>query len=227
MKAAAKKIPPKEDVEFFYDVEQGSTEWKALHIGVPSASKFSTILASGRDGGDSKGRRRLLYRMAGEILTQEPAENYQNAQMLRGIEMEADALEWYERSRLVDLRRVGFVRRTIRNSIGYEFNVGCSPDALLGDHKAVEVKTMLPELIGDLADSGSSAPATEHRAQCQGTLWVTGRSEIDLVVFYRGMPSLVFTIQRDETYISTLAQQVETFHYEMKQIEKRLRAISP
>jgi len=61
-----------------HDVEQGSEEWFKVRAGMPTASEFATVMASGRGGGDSKTRRTYMLKLAGEILTGEPKENYSN-----------------------------------------------------------------------------------------------------------------------------------------------------
>ena len=67
-----------------FDIEQGTDEWRRARAGLPTASCFGTIIAKGRDGGDSKTRQSLLYSLAGEIITGEPSETYQSAAMARG-----------------------------------------------------------------------------------------------------------------------------------------------
>ena len=226
MKAAAKKALPKEEVEFFYAVEQGSPEWRSLHINVPSASKFATIMASGKDGGESLGRRKLLYQMAGEVLTGEPAENFQNGAMLRGNEMETEACDYYGRTRFLDLAQVGFVKRTIPNPLGSALVIGCSPDRLIGDDGALEVKTMRPDLLIECALKGAAGFPSEHRHQCQGTLLVTGRAWVDLLIFYRGMPvAPVFRVERDEAFIGLIRNALEIFAYDLRMLVTKVRSL--
>ncbi len=224
-KPAKKPEPEKDEVEILEEVEQGTVEWKQLHIGVPSASNFATIMASGKDGGESIGRRGLLNRMAGEILTGEPAETYKNAAMQRGNDMEQEARDYYERTRFVDLKRVGFVRRSVTRIIGGPLIVGCSPDALIPpQRKALEVKTMAPAGIIEMLEKGAAGFPPEHRAQCQGTLWVTGYRELDLLIFYRGMPvNPIFSIGRDEAYIQRIAEAIEVFSYDLRKLVERIK----
>ena len=231
-KTAKKAAPPADEIVVYGidDVPQRSEAWFALRRGIPTASRFATIMASGKDGGESVGRKQLLRRLAGEILSGETAETYQNEAMRRGVEMEPDARAYYERTHLVDLTPVGFVRRTIKNPLGSDLVVGCSPDSLIGKRKALEIKTMIPELLIDVAEKGAAGFPSEYRAQTQGTLWVLeplGIEEIDLMIFYRGMPfAPTFTLRRDELYIAGLRDAVETFDYELRQLVKRMREIA-
>lgn len=204
------------------DVEQNSPEWMQARIGLPTASNFSVIMASGKDGGESVGRKKLMYRLAGEILTGEPGETYKNSSMDRGSEMEAEARSHYERTRLTDVQQVGFVRRKLASGR----YVGCSPDGLVGDRKVLELKTMKPELLIEWALKGAAGFPTEHRQQCQGALWLTERDECDLMIFYRGMPvAPCFKIERDDIFIRQIDEQVQIFDHELHRLVEKLRAM--
>jgi predicted phage-related endonuclease len=203
-------------VEFFSEEEypQGSEEWFRLRLGMPTASNFAAIMA----GGEGKMRASLMRRMAGEILTDQLAETFKSEAMARGNEMEAEARDRFAFTNNVELERVGFVRRTLPNG---RF-VGCSPDSLIGKDGVLEVKTMRPDLMIELIESGRFP--TEHRAQVHGSLWVTGRSVCKLVIYYRGMPvTPTFTVERDDRYIAEIAEAVEVFDYELRKMVERIR----
>jgi YqaJ-like viral recombinase domain len=214
-----RKLGPVEIIEAD-EVEQGSDAWFHLRLGLPTASNFATIMASGKDGGESKTRRDLMYRLAGEILCGKPAEEgYKSKAMARGSEMESEAREYYERTHFVELRQVGFVRRKLPSGR----YVGCSPDAIVGPKKALELKSLAPHLMIERLVNGAVMPP-EHRAQTQGTLWVGDFEEIDLLLFYSGMPiSPEFTIYRDETYIRQIEKAVEIFDYETRLLVDKIK----
>lgn len=211
------------EVEVFDDIEQGSPEWLQLRLGVPTASNFRIMMATGKDDEESKTRSRLMRQLAGEILTGTPAEGkLKTAAMQRGTEMEADARAYYERRNFVDVRQVGFIRRRLPSG-GW---AGCSPDGLIGDKKAVEIKTMAPDLMIERLQNGAGMPS-EHRAQVHGTMWVADLEEVDLLLFYRGMPvNPVFTVRRDNSYIREIARAVETFEYETRSLVEKIRRMS-
>lgn len=222
MKPMKKPRTAPEDVVETFDCDQGSEEWFALRLGLPTASVFHTIMADGRDGEASKTRTKLLHQLAGEILSKRPAETYENDAMRRGRAMEAEAIEHHAYTRAVEVRRVGFVRRTIYNPLGDDLVVGCSPDGLVGDAGVLQIKTMRPELIVALVESGRFP--SEHRAQCQGEMWVTGRRTCDLRIFYSGMPiSPTFRLERDDVYIFTIRTAVEIFAYDLRQLVERVK----
>jgi hypothetical protein len=200
-------------MEIFEDLEQGTEEWRKLRAGIPTASVFSTLLASGRGGAESKTRQTLLYKMAGERITGEPAENYTNGYMDRGHAMEDEARQHYSFVRDCEPRRVGFVRNG---------KCGCSPDALVGDDGMLEIKTAAPHILIPLLLKGEAPP--EHRAQLQGNLMVAEREWIDLIVYYSKMKPLIIRHKRDEAYISDLRKAVDDFDRELCMLVEKLKA---
>lgn len=195
--------------------EQGSPAWFSARLGVPTASMFATVQAKGKDGGASLTRKTYLYKLAGEIITGEPAENYSNQYMERGQIMEAEAREMYAFLGDAELQQVGFIRNGPK---------GCSPDSLVDSAGMLEIKTKTAHLHIEclLRDE---FPA-EHKAQCQGALWVAEREWIDLAIYWPGLPLFVKRAHRDETYIASLASAVDQFNTELAQIVERVRAYS-
>jgi hypothetical protein len=206
---------PVTDKPEVFTFEQGTAEWFEARRGIPTASMFSTVMASGKGGGESKTRRKYLLELAGEILTEEAApEKYSNASMERGKEMEAVARNQYAFQTDAELERVGFIKCGRK---------GCSPDSLIGKKKMLEIKTTLPHLLIDIHLRGEFPP--EHKAQCQGNLWVAGREEIDIAIYWPKMPLYVQTIHRDEVYIAALASAVDEFNNELAYVVQQMRKL--
>ena len=222
----AKKAAVEGEPEFLFDIEQGSAEWFEVRRGLPTASEFATIMADPAKAikqGKVPGRTRYLYQLAGELLQGEVNESYTNFAMQRGKEMEAEAIDYYARTRLVDLERVGFVRRPLPSG----YYVGCSPDRLVqpGMRRILQVKTMRPDLMIERRETKTEASLIEtHKAQVQGELWVTGWDRTDLLIYYRNMPfSFCFTVERDEAYIANLSAEVMRFDAELHAMVERNR----
>lgn len=195
-----------------FECDQGSAEWHTIRAGIPTASEFATVLASGKDGGPSRTRRTYMRKLAGEILTGEPAENYSNGYMERGHAMEAEARDLYEFAHEADLTRAGFIRNG---------DTGCSPDSLVGSAGIVEIKTRCAHLMIETLEA-DRFPA-EHVAQCQGALWVAEREWIDLVCYWPRLPLFVKRAYRDEAYIANLASAVDRFNEELANLVERIR----
>lgn len=204
---------PKTDIETFH-CEQGSQEWYGARLGLPTASMFATILASGRGGQESKTRRKYMLQLAGEIITGEPMETFSNEHLARGKEMEDTARKLYAFRNDAEIERVGFIRRG---------KTGCSPDGLIGKKKMLEIKTTLPHLLIDIHLRGEYPPG--HEAQCQGNLWVAQREEIDIAIYWPKMPLYVQTIRRNEPYIAALEKAVNEFNSELAYVVQQMRRL--
>lgn len=196
--------------------EQGSEEWFRARMGIPTASEFHTVMALGRGGGESKTRRTYMFKLAGELLTGEPMDSFGNAHTERGKEMEPDARNLYAFMTDAEPQLVGFIRNGQK---------GCSPDSLVGDIGMVEIKTKLPHLQVDCLLNDRVPP--EHKAQCQGALWVAEREWIDFVSYWPGLPLFVIREHRDEEYIAKLSDAVDAFNDELAAVVEQVRNLQP
>lgn len=192
-----------------FDVEQGSPEWHAARCGIPTASKFKDILAKG----ELKMRTKYLRDLAAEVIRGTVEEDgYSNGHMERGKEQEAEARDLYAFARGVDPIPVGFVRNG---------RAGCSPDSFIGEDGGLEIKTALGHIQIERLQRGTLP--TEHVAQVQGGLWITGRQWWDFSSYSRGLPPLIIRVERDEVYIANLAKAIEAFNQELDNIVQSIR----
>lgn len=192
--------------------EQGTDEWLEARMGIPTSSKFSTVMAKGQ----GKTRDKYMRQLAGEILTGKPMEHFTNGHMDRGHEMEPDARNLYAFMQDAEPELVGFIRNGQK---------GCSPDSLVGESGMVEIKTKLPDLQIECLLADRLPP--EHKAQCQGNLWVAEREWIDFVSYWPGLPLFVKRSYRDEEYLKTLASEVDRFNDDLADLVERIRNITP
>ena len=196
-----------------HDCEQRDERWFELRRGRATASMFSAVCAKGRGGGESKTRQTYMCKLAGERISGEPMENYVNAHIERGREMEAGARAAYSFLRDAEPEQVGFVTNAA---------AGASPDALLGDDGLLEIKTALPHLMVEYLVNDVFPPS--HLPQTQGQLWVSERKWLDLVIFWPTMPLFVKRIERDEEYIAKLTAEVTKFNAELDELVKKVEA---
>jgi hypothetical protein len=202
-------------IQVFEEVEQGSDAWRKLRAGLPTASEFHDVIAKvGPRGGIPKGRQKLLWRLAGEIITGQPEDTYQNDDMRRGQEREGEARDYYAFLYDVDPKRVAFIRNG---------NCGASPDSLIGEEGLLEIKDAKPSVQIERLIAGTLP--SEHKAQCQGQLMVSGRKWVDFMSHCRGLPPLVVRVDRDEEYIAELRAGVDRFVAELQQMVKWIEAM--
>ena len=199
----------------FDDVVQGEKEWFDLRCGVVTASKFSTVMAKGRGSYPSKTRQTYMLELAGEIVTGTVQESYGNAHMARGNQMEPEARELYEMASGNGVKEVGFIKSL--DTIGY------SPDGMIGDDGLLEIKTKLPHL--QIALLLSDKFPSEHRHQCQGGMWVSGREWIDFVSYWPGLPLFVKRVHRDEAFILEIEAAVYKFIQDLGVTVDRVKAL--
>lgn len=194
------------------DCIQGEDAWYRARLGIPTASRFATVLAKGKGGAESLTRAQYLRTLTAEIITGEPGESFESDAMRRGKVMEAEARRKYAFLHDADPECVGFIRNG---------QTGASPDALIGDDGLIEIKTKRGDILIDVLLKNELPP--EHKAQVQGALWVAEREWIDFIAFWPGLPLFVKRCYRDDTYINTLHQAVTLFNEELAEMVERVR----
>lgn len=192
--------------------EQGTPEWLLARSGMPTASEFSTVMAKGKSGGESKTRKTYMHKLAGEILTGRPMDSYCNGHMDRGKEQEAEARDLYAFMKDAEPEQVGFVINGRK---------GCSPDSLIADSGGLEIKSAAAHIQIERLLLNRTPP--EYVAQVQGCLWVGEREWWDFVSYCPGLPLLVVREHRDEEYIAKLAAAVDEFNDELDHLVERIR----
>jgi predicted phage-related endonuclease len=195
---------------------QGSDEWFKVRRGIPSASEFHAVLAKG----EGKTRRTYMMKLIGERLTGESSSHFTNEHTERGHVMEAEARAMYSFDVEAPLTQVGFVRRTYTGDA--RLVAGCSPDSLVGEYGLLEIKTKLSHLQLEvlLADK----VPTEHVAQCQGALWVTGRKWLDFVSYWPGLPLFKKRVYPDLEYFDRLGLGLIAFELEIQELMAKIPA---
>lgn len=185
------------------DIEQGTSEWLALRLGIATASELDCLLVSGKHPtGFGVAAFTYMDQLIGERITEEAAElPFQTKATIRGHEQEGVALELYEAREEVKVQKVGII---LNHGIGY------SPDGLIGSDGLIEIKTKLPKFQVGVILAGEIPK--EHIAQCQGGLWVSDREWIDFISYWPGMPLFVKRAHRDEALIRKIAERVSSFY---------------
>lgn len=196
-------------MQVYNDIEQGTPEWFAARAGIPTASRFSTVMAKG----EGKTRAEYMRKLAGEIITGELAEGFTTPHMERGKLMEDEARETYAFINSVEPYQVGFIRSGDK---------GASPDSLIGTDGGLEIKTALPHIQIDRLERNRLPP--EHKAQVQGNLWISEREWWDFVSYWPRLPMLITRVYRDEPYIKTMSDEIDRFNDEKAALVERIRA---
>lgn len=198
-------------------MEQGSAQWLAARAGHVTASRLKDVMAKGKSG-EAAVRRGYRVQLVTERLTGLPQESYKNAAMEHGTEMEPQARMAYEAVTGNMVFEKGFIKHP---EIDW---LGASPDGLVDSAGGVEIKCPFNSAVH--VETLSSGMPTEHTAQVQGCMWVTGRDWWDFISFDPRMPAhlrlYVERIARDGEYIKGLEKAVSIFLTEVDAMTKQL-----
>ncbi len=187
--------------------EQGSVEWLMERVGCATASRFKDILDFTKAGKPGAKRTAYLWELVIERLTAQPVDHYANVAMQYGTDSEPFARMAYEGATGRMVAETGFHKHP---TMGF---VGCSPDGLVDDDGAIEIKC--PWNSTHHLQCYLTGIPEEHMAQVQGVLWVTDRQWADFISFDDRMPAhlklYVQRIERDAEYIVNLDREVRAF----------------
>lgn len=195
-------------------IDQGSTEWSMMRLGVVTASNASKVIAPGRKSGTyGEARKTYMYDLIAEICAGQKKRTAGKS-LEWGMEHEDDCISLLEFFfDIENAEKIPFVYgdETMR--------FGCSPDALIGDDFGAEVKNPHNSAVFlRFALEGEIKP--EYIDQVQFSMFVTGR---DYWYFGNHDPDIARykfhakVIERDESKISTFKDAVPQFLYEMDQ----------
>ena len=164
------------------ECEQNTPEWYAARAGKFTASVASHLMAKRRDGLPSTQREKLIARLAMERVSGKPTEqNFYNAAMRRGHELEADALAMYSFEEHRVVTSVGFC---LHDTIDY---IGCSPDGLADDDGLVQIKCPQSEDIHQQYLL-TGKHTKEYGWQVKFEMLVTGRKWCDVTSYDPRVP---------------------------------------
>lgn len=193
------------------NLEQGSDAWIQARLGIPTGSRFSSLITS--TGRKSYGETvdRLLGKLLKEWLIGMPADEWQgNDATDYGKAQEPRAFDWYRFVTGATPRKTGLVYGDSNRMWG------CSPDALVDDDPAgpggVELKCPdeATHLLYLLRATEDEIPG-EYRAQVHGSIWTTGRAWWDFVSYCPGLPEVRVRVWRDPQWHDAFEKTVPAF----------------
>lgn len=170
------------------DVEQGSPEWFAVRRGVPTASRFSSIITP-KYGEYAAAAETYINQLIDELMRPQESEQFGgNLHTQRGKDMEPEARELYAFEHDVVPQQVGF----IKNDAG---TLGCSPDSLIGTDGGLEIKC--PDGPTHVKWLRAGGVPDEHKPQVHGSLIITGRAWWDFLSYCPGYQPLLVRVHPD------------------------------
>jgi hypothetical protein len=154
--------------------------------------------------------RNLTILLAAERITGWTDPTYISDDMLRGIDDEPRARGKYA-EHYAPVAEVGFM---VEDRWG--FQIGYSPDGLVGDDGLIEVKSRRAKI--QLATIVADEVPLENMAQMQCGLLVSGREWIDYVSYSGGMPLYVKRVFPQQNWFDAIIAAVEAFEENVAEI---------
>jgi len=176
--------------------EQGTDEWLAARIGIPTASIFRDIFTS--QGKRAASMEKVIHTLAAEKFMGRSAESFESDWMRRGTELEPQARELYA-FLSGEVEQVGLCLLD-------DGSAGASPDGLTSDG-GLEIKCPAPHTHVEYLRK-EKIPAT-YIPQVQGQMWICERDHWDFMSYHPDMPPLLARVDRDEKYIAGLSEAVK------------------
>ncbi len=197
------------------NVEQGSSEWFHVRLGIPTASQFHAAVAN-RTKADSKTRTTYMRKLAGEIITGQPVEEIDIKNFRRGHEHEPRAAALYQMGTRLPTTKVGFMKRG---------RLGASPDRMVLAHGGLEIKSAAAHLQIGVLLADEIPP--EHWLQVLGCLLVSGREWWDFMSFCPGLPPLIKRTSRASvsSELAELRIDLDQFVGELDELVETIRRI--
>ena len=194
-----------------YNFEQRTDEWYNIRKGKMTASNAETIIANG------KGLETYIYNLMAEYYSSAEKENYINADMQRGIDLEPEAKIEFQFYTGLDIKEVGCV----------ELNeyILASPDGLIGDDGLIEIKCPNDSIYSKLLLSNNIKP--EYIAQMQMQMYITERQYCYFVSYNPNFEKSLYIkkINRDEEMIEKLKKGLERSTQLIKEIKENFRKV--
>lgn len=193
--------------------EQGSLDWINARAGLLTASEVKRIISPPpkeetrvkKNGepykqrewnvvADNDDAKMHIYELAAQRLTKFVEPMFQSFDMIRGQTDEAEARARYSETR-APVREVGFITND-----RWGFTLGYSPDGLVGDDGAIEVKSRKQkyqvQTVVEYALTGGIP--TDFVMQHQTGLLVSERQWIDFCSFSEKLPMAVIRVHPDD-----------------------------
>ena len=186
------------------DCEQGSEEWLAARLGIPTATGFENIVTA-------TGKKSASYiKYMAELIEESilgGGDTFKSGFMERGNQLEPQARAAYEFLTGNDVIQVGGVY------LNENRDVMVSPDGLIPSlQKGLEIKC--PKMSTHIRYLLEGGVPTEYVIQVQANLWVTGYDTWDFVSYcpeYQKQTLYIFTACRDQTLMTAFDKLIPQF----------------
>jgi predicted phage-related endonuclease len=203
-----------------HDVEQNTSEWNQLHVGIPTAGCLDQLLTPKGEPRKGEMPRTLAFKKAAEAWRGKPLIDMQTSTPWaceQGMFLEEVGRPFFELETGKKVTEVGFI--TMDDGL-----FGCSPDGLIeGEDCGLEIKSPAAHTHVKYLFNGSLPD--EYVAQVMGSMFATGFPRWQFLSYRRGFPPLLLEIQRDQVWMDAIDAALKSFHVLLREAMKRMRAL--
>ncbi len=198
-------------VKYHQDLVQGSDEWLAARCGLLTASEMKLVITPTFKAANNDKEKAHLYDLLSQRITKYTEPAYISSDMLRGLDDELYAKEYYEKH-YSKVRDMGFITED-----KWGFTLGYSPDGLVGDDGVIEIKSRRQKFQVETILSGKMPD--EYLIQVQTGLLISGRKWCDFISYSGGMPMVVLRVESDLDIQQKIWDAADTFHQKLAKAE--------
>ncbi|EAN5160290.1 YqaJ viral recombinase family protein [Salmonella enterica] len=182
-------------------MEQRSPEWFAARCGKVTASRLYDVMARTKSG-YAASRQNYMAELICQRLTGKPEEEFTNAAMMRGTELEPVAREMYALNEFdAVISEVGLIDHP--TIAGF----AASPDGLVNDDGLIEIKC--PNTWTHLQTLKTGVPKRQYLLQMHAQMMCTGRKWCDFVSFDDRLPPELAYFKTRINFDEVLAEEIE------------------
>lgn len=195
----------------YAELEQGSDAWLAARCGKLTASTIGRLITpTTLKVADNETSRGLTMQLAAERITGNVDYVHPTFDMQRGTDDEPYARDIYA-ANYAAVEEVGFMVRDFGS-----YAIGYSPDGLVGEDGAIEIKSRRPK--EHLKTVLKGLPPLENMAQLMTALHVSGRDWIDYVSYSAGLPLWVKRVHLDARWARAIDDAAASFEINVSNI---------
>ncbi len=190
-------------VTYHNDFEQGSGAWLAQRCGMLAASEIERILTPTLKVARTEKERQHVYELLAQRVNKYVEPQYISDAMLRGENEEIAARELYS-EKYAPVAQCGFVTND-----KWGFNMGYSPDGLVGDDGLIEVKSRAQKY--QMQTIIEAVLPVEFSLQVQSGLLISERNWCDFISYSGGMVMFVLRIFPDPVIQNAIVEAASAF----------------
>lgn len=193
-----------------HNVEQGTQEWLQLRKGIITSTVIKSLITPTFKIAENEKTRKAIYKIAGEIITDNLEDKFLSYDMERGNFEEPLARDLYNENNDNKAEQVGFITNVFNG-----VTVGFSPDGVVGEDGIIEIKSAKQSI--QIERIVTNQVPTEHLPQIHFGMLVSGAKWCDFISYSNGMEMQEIRVEKDEKIRSVLIEVIKLADEKIKE----------